>query len=74
MHIKRKTEITGKAALWYVYCLNQDNTGGLDKYWINKGGGNPDKTTKNLSDKIDGHYNHGYFLQYDVQLNRFMVD
>ena len=71
---KRKTNITGKAALNYVRNLPSGSTGGLGKFCLNKGGGDADKAATIMTDEIDAHFKDGYELLYDVPLNKFMVD
>ena len=43
---KRKTNITGQAALNYVLNLPQGSTDGLGKFCLNKGGGDQEKAEK----------------------------
>ena len=71
---KRKTDVTGKDALNYVCSLPQGATGGLGKFCLNKGGGDAEKAAKIMTTEIDDYFKDGYSLQYDVPLNRFMVD
>ena len=58
----------------YVCGLPKGSSGGLGKFCLNKDGGDKDKAAKIMTMEIDAHFNGGYFLQYDVPLNRFMVD
>ena len=71
---KRKSNITGKAALNYVCGLPRGSTGGIEKFCLNKGGRDAYKAAKIMTMEIDAHFKDGYSLQYDVPLNRFMVD
>ena len=71
---KRKTIVTGKAALNYTVSLPTGATGGLGKFCLNKGKGDADKAAKIMTMEINDHFKDGYSLQYDVPLNRFMVD
>ena len=71
---KRKSNITGKAALNYICDLPRGSTGGLGKFCLDKGGRDADKAAKIMKMEIDAHFRGVYSLQYDVSLNRFMVD
>ena len=42
--------------------------------FLNKGKGDAAKSTKIMTQEIVEHFQDGYSLQYDVPLNRFMVD
>ncbi len=71
---KRKTDATGKAALNYSLSLCQDATAGLRTFCLNKAGKDAEKYAKIMTTEIDAHFKDGYSLQYDVPLNRFMVN
>ncbi len=71
---KRKTDVTGKAALNYALSLPTGATAGLGKFCLNKGQGDLEKAAKIMTTEIDDHFKDGYSLQYDVPLKRFMVD
>ena len=71
---KRKTDVTGKAALNYALSLPTGAQSGLGKFCLNKGKGDAAKAAKIMTQEIVEHFQDGYSLQYDVPLNRFMVD
>ena len=74
MNKKRKTDFAGKATLDCVCSLPQGTTGGLGKFFIKKGGGDPGKATVIMTEEIVECCSHGCSLQCDVPHNRFMVD
>lgn len=71
---KRKTDITGKMALNDALSLPTGVTAGLGRFCLNKAEGDAVKAAKIMTTEIDDHFKDGYSLQYDVPLNRFMVD
>ncbi len=77
---KRKTNITGKLVL--KYCMGR-KTAGLGKFCLRKGTTHKgtakevvseEKTADVMTQELHDHYRDGYTLQYDVPLNKFMVD
>ena len=80
---KRKTNATGRLVLDYCLDLPQGKEGGLGKYCLNKG-----TTTKGtakevvliekgadiMTKELCDYFKDGYTLQYDVPLNKFVVD
>ena len=67
------------------YCLDlpQGKEGGLGKFCLNKGTTNKgtakevvsiEKTADIMTKELHDHFKDGYTLQYDVPLNKFMVD
>ena len=71
---KRKTDVTGQLALNYARNLPQGDDRGLGKFCLDKGGRDPAKAAKFVTEEINNFWNHGYSLQYDTHLNRTMVD
>jgi hypothetical protein len=80
---KRKTNATGRLALDYCIDLPQGRKGGLGRYCLNKGTTkkgtakevvSDDKAADVMTEELDDHFKDGYTLQYDVPLNKFMVD
>ena len=80
---ERKTNITGKLVLKYCIGRPQGRTGGLGKFCLNKGTTHKgtakevvseEKTADVMTKELHDHYRDGYTLQYDVPLNKFMVD
>ena len=66
--------MTGMLALNYVRNLPQGDAGGLGKFCLDKGGGDPGNAAKIMTDEIHNFWKDGYFLQYDTHLNKTMVD
>ena len=80
---KRKSNVTGKLVLDWCFDLPQGRTGGLGKYCLNKGTTNKgtskeevsiERTADIMSQELHDHFKDGYTLQFDVPLNKFMVD
>ncbi len=71
---KRKTDITGLMALKYVCNLSQGDNGGLGKFCLHKGNGDPEKAAKVMTEEMDSHYKDGFSFQFDTPLNKYMVD
>ena len=80
---KRKTNITGKLVLKYTIGRPQGRTGGLGKFCLDKGTihkgtakeeVSEERTADVMTEELHEHYRDGYTLQYDVPLNKFMVD
>ena len=66
--------MTGRLALNYVRNLPKGVNGGLETFCLNKGGGDPGKAAKIMTEEIGNFWKHGYSLQYDTHLNKTMVD
>ena len=80
---KRKTNITGRLVLEYCINLRQGRTAGLGAFCLKKGTTHKGTAKQVVSDEkaadvmtqeLHDHYRDGYTLQYDVPLNKFMVD
>lgn len=71
---KRKTNVTGKMALSYALSLPAGEKGGLGLFCLNKGNGDHEKAADRMTAELDAHWSHAYSLQYDVPLNKFLVD
>ena len=71
---KSKKEVTSKAALNYALGLPQGATARIGKFCLNKAGGDAEKAAKIMTTKINAHFEDCYSLQYDIPLNRFIVD
>ena len=71
---KRKTNMWGEMALNYARGLSTGDSRGLGKYCLAKGGGDPAKAAKVMAKEIDDYWKHGPSVQYDVHLNKTMVD
>ena len=80
---KRKTNATGRLVLDYCQDLPQGRKGGLGGCCLKKGTtkqGTPqevvseDKAADVMTEELDDHFKDGYTLNYDVPLNKFMVD
>ena len=80
---KRKTNATGRLVLDYCLDLPQGRKGGLGGYCLNKGTtkkGTPQEVVSEakaadvMTEELDEHFRDGYTLNYDVPLNKFMVD
>ena len=80
---KWKTNATGKLVLEYCLDLPQGKDGGLGRYCLNKGTTNKgtakeavsmEKAADIMTKELHDHFKDGYTLQYDVPLNKFMVD
>ena len=77
---KRKTNITGMLVL--KYCMGR-KTAGLANFCLKKGTTfkgtskevvSQEKTADIMTQELHDHYKDGYTLQFDVPLNKFMVD
>ena len=71
---KRKTNVTGIWVIKYASNLRTEKIGGLGKFLLDKGAGNPDKAATAVTEELDGYYKGGYSLQYDTPPNKYMVD
>ena len=72
---KRKTNITGHMALDYALSLPTGEKGGLGRFCLqNKGNGDHEKAAAKMTDELNAHWGNGYSLQYDIHLNKFLVD
>ena len=80
---KRKTNATGKLVLEYCLDLPQGKEGGLGRYCLNKGTTNKgtakeavsmEKAADIMTKELHDHFKDGYTLQFDVPLNKFIVD
>ena len=80
---KRKTNITGRLVLEYCIGLPQGRNGGLGAFCLKKGTTHKgtakevvsmEKAADVMTQELHDHYRDGYTLQYDVPLNKFMVD
>ena len=78
-----KTSATGRLVLDYCCDLPQGKKGGLGGYCLNKGTTKKgtsqevvsyEKTAHIMTEELADHFKDGYSLQYDVLLNKFMVD
>ena len=71
---KRKTNAIGMNALQFIQNLPTGDDAGLGKWVLDRADRDVDKAAKLIADDIDDYYGGGYSLQYDVSLNRYMVD
>ena len=80
---KRKTNATGRLVLDFVMDLPQGRKGGLGNYCLNKGTTkkgtsqevvSESKAAEVMTQELHEHFKDGYTLNYDVPLNKFMVD
>ena len=80
---KRKTNATGRLVLDFVMDLPQGRKGGLGNYCLNKGTTkkgtsqevvSESKAAEVMTQELHDHFKDGYTLNYDVPLNKFMVD
>jgi chemotaxis protein histidine kinase CheA len=80
---KRKTHVTGRLVLDYCQDLPQGRKGGLGKYCLNKGTTkkgtskevvSESKAVEVMTQELHDHFKDGYTVNYDVPLNKFMVD
>ena len=71
---KRKTNATGMNALKFICDLPTGDTGGIGRWALNRANGDVEKAAKLITDDMDDYYGGGHSFQYDVPLNRYMVD
>lgn len=71
---KRKGNATGMNALNFVHNLRTGDDFGLEGWALKRAGGDVAKAAKMITDDMNDYYGGGYALQYDVPLNRYMVD
>ena len=61
-------------ALQYARNLAQGDNGGLGKFCLDKGNGDPQKAANIMTEVMDSHYKDGFTFQFDTHLNKYMVD
>ena len=71
---KRKTNATGMNALKFICDLPTGDTGGIGRWALNRANGDVEKAAKLITDDMEDYYGGGHSFQYDVPLNRYMVD
>ena len=71
---KRRTNATGMNALQFIRDLPTGDTGGIGRWALNRAKGDVEKAAELITDDMEEYYGGGHSLQYDVPLNRYMVD
>ena len=71
---KRKTNATGMNALKFICDLPTGDTGGTGRWALKRANGDVKKAAQLITDDMEEYYGGGYTFQYDVPLNRYMVD
>ena len=80
---KRKSTVIGRLVLDYCQDLRQGRKGGLGNYCLKKGTTkkgtskevvSDSKAVEVMTEEIQDHFKDGYTVNYDVPLNKFMVD
>ena len=71
---KRRTNATGMNALKFIRDLPTGDTGGTGRWALNRAKGDVEKAAELITDDMEEYYGGGHSLQYDVPLNRYMVD
>ena len=80
---KRKSTVIGRLVLDYCQDLRQGQKGGLGNYCLKKGttkkGTSKEEVSESkaaevMTEEIHDHFKDGYTVNYDVPLNKFMVD
>ena len=80
---KRKSNVIGRLVLDYCQDLRQGRKGGLGNYCLKKGTTkkgtskevvSESKAAEVMTEEIHDHFKDGYTVNYDIPLNKFMVD
>ncbi len=71
---KRKTNATGLSVLKYVRNLPTGDGAGTGRWALTRADGDEEKAAQLITDDMEEYYGGGYSFQYDVPLNRYMVD
>ena len=61
-------------ALKFIRDLPTGDTGGIGRWALNRANGDVEKAAQLITDDMEDYYGGGHSFQYDVPLNRYMVD
>ena len=71
---KGKSVAAGRNALKFVRNLRTGDHSGLGAWALKRAGGDETKAAKMIADDMYDYYGGGHSFEYDVPLNRYMVD
>ena len=71
---KGKSVAAGRNALKFVRNLRTGDHSGLGAWALKRAGGDETKAAKMIADDMYDYYGGGHAFEYDVPLNRYMVD
>ena len=60
--------------LKFIRDLPTGDTGGIGRWALNRANGDVEKAAQLITDDMEDYYGGGHSFQYDVPLNRYMVD